>query len=54
MSLSRTFPLQAVPKDVDFNLMCRAAVRARGIGLHAVARPPGRCSQRPGHEAAQQ
>ena len=38
-----TFPLQAIPQDLDFVVVCRAAIGARGIGPHAVARHPGRC-----------
>ena len=47
-------PLRAVPQDVDFILVRRAAGGARGVGLHAMARHPCRRPQGPGHEAAQQ
>ena len=46
--------LRAFPQDVDFVLVRRAAVGARGVGPRAVARHAGRCPHGPGHEAAQQ
>ena len=51
---SGSFPLRAVPQDVDFVLVCRAAVGARAFGLRPVARHPSQCPQGPIHEAAQQ
>ena len=50
---SGTFPLRAVPPDVVFVLVCRAAMGARGVCPHAVAHHQGCCPHVPGHEATQ-
>ena len=47
-------PLWAVPQDVGLVLVRRAAVGARGVGPHAVARHPGCRPHGPGQEPAQQ
>ena len=47
-------PFRAFPQVVGLVLVRRAAVGARGVGLHAVARHLGRCPHGPSHETAQQ
>ena len=47
-------PFRAVPQDVGLVLVRRAAVRARGVGAHAVTRHPGRCPYGSCEEPAQQ
>ena len=47
-------PFRALPQDVGLVLVRRAAVGARGVSPHAVARHSGRGPHGPDHETAQQ